>query len=236
MPDGLICSVCDAREFNDTKVLWSELIAEWQLTKAEVDYIDRQQGCHCAACGTNLRGNALGHAIRQAMGTNLGLQAAIQSGAFDNWRVLDLNGLPGGLSVILQSLPHYVRRDFPEIDIHRLPFDDGSFDLVLHSDTLEHVAVPVLALQECRRVLVPGRRLCFTAPIIVGRLTRSRAGLPPSYHGLPGENAGDFIVHHEFGADLWTIVFEAGFSDLAMSQVAYPSGIAISAWDRGVES
>jgi SAM-dependent methyltransferase len=166
------------------------------------------------------------------MGTDLALRPAIQSGAFDKWRVLDLNGLPGGISVTLPALPNYVRRDFPDIDIHELPFDDGTFDLVLHSDTLEHVATPVLALQECRRVLVPGRRLCFTAPVIVGRLTRNRAGLPPSYHGSPGDNAGDFIVHNEFGADIWTTVFEAGFSDLAMSQVAYPSGIAISAWDR----
>src|SRR5208282_3830755 len=42
--------------------------------------------------------------------------------------------------------------------------------LVIHSDTLEHVERPVRALEECRRVLAPGGRVCFTVPIIVGRL------------------------------------------------------------------
>jgi hypothetical protein len=40
MTEDLICSICDGHDFNDTKVLWPELIAEWQLTRSEVDYID----------------------------------------------------------------------------------------------------------------------------------------------------------------------------------------------------
>lgn len=58
-----------------------------------------------------------------------------------------------------------------------LPFADASFDIVLHSDTLEHVGHPVLALHGCRRVLAPTGRLCFTAPIVVGRLSRSLPNL-----------------------------------------------------------
>ena len=49
----------------------------------------------------------------------------------------------------------------------------GTYDLVVHSDTLEHVPDPVRALQECRRVLRPLGACCFTVPIVVGRLTRS---------------------------------------------------------------
>lgn len=223
------CSLCGGGEFSETRVLWPALIAEWQLTKDEVDYVDHQQGCRCVGCGTNLRGNALGTAIREAIGTTLPLEAAVRSGELDHLKILDLNGVPG-VSSLLSSLPAYARRNYPEIDIHALPFEDASFDLVIHSDTLEHVAVPVLGLQECGRVLKPGGRLCFTVPIIVGRLTRSRAGLPPSYHGDPEMDAGDFIVHTEFGADIWTMVFAAGFTDLAMNHIDYPSGIAISAW------
>ena len=231
MTDLLRCSRCGGMEFAEGKVLWPELIAEWQLTSTEVEYIDRQQGCACVRCGTNLRSNALGNAIRQALNTSLPLDLAVQVPTFASWRILDLNGVPG-LSEVLCKLPNYLRRDFPDVDIHALPFEDASFDLVIHSDTLEHVATPIVALQQCRRVLKPGARLCFTAPIVVGRLTRSRAGLPPSYHGIPGENPADFIVHTEFGADIWTMVFAAGFSDLAMSQLDYPAAIAISAWDR----
>lgn len=84
-----------------------------------------------------------------------------------------------------------------------LPLEADSFDLILHSDTLEHVPQPLLALAECQRVLRPGGTLCFTIPIIVGRLSRSRAGLPPSYHGGSTTGAVDFMVHTEFGADAW---------------------------------
>jgi len=226
----LVCSICGGSEFDDNKVLWPELISAWQLDERETGYIDRQQGCQCRGCGTNLRGVALGDAVRQAVGTTLPLREAVERGLFDGWRVLDVNGTPG-VSAVLAGLPFYERGDFPGTDLHALTHEDGRFDLVIHSDTLEHVAHPVLALEQCRRVLRPGRRLCFTAPIIVDRLTRGRAGLPPSWHGDPTTGADDLLVHSEFGADLWTYVLAAGFTDVALNQVDYPCGIAISAWN-----
>jgi ubiquinone/menaquinone biosynthesis C-methylase UbiE len=45
-----------------------------------------------------------------------------------------------------------------------LPFDDGSFDLVLCAETLEHVRDVQLLLSEARRVLRPGGRLAVTTP------------------------------------------------------------------------
>jgi YHS domain-containing protein len=38
-------------------------------------------------------------------------------------------------------------------------------------------------LTECRRVPRPGGVLCFTVPIVVGRLSRRREGLAKSFHG-----------------------------------------------------
>ncbi len=73
--------------------------------------------------------------------------------------------------------------------MHAIPYAAGTFDIVVHSDTLEHVENPVHALAECRRVLKPGGALCFTVPIIVGRLTRNRKGLPPE---LPGRRCDRF--------------------------------------------
>lgn len=115
--------------------------------------------------------------------------------------------------------------------MHKLPFKDGTFDLVIHSDTLEYVERPVLALQECRRALKAHGRLCFTVPIVVGRMTRHRTGLPPRYHGNPKTADSDFFVRTEFGADAWAAVSRASFSSLAIHQVDFPSAIAISAWD-----
>ena len=45
-----------------------------------------------------------------------------------------------------------------------LPFADGSFDLVVCTETLEHVRDLQLFLSEARRVLVPGGRLAITTP------------------------------------------------------------------------
>jgi ubiquinone/menaquinone biosynthesis C-methylase UbiE len=45
-----------------------------------------------------------------------------------------------------------------------LPFDDGAFDLVVCTETLEHVRDVQLLLSETRRVLEPGGRLAVTTP------------------------------------------------------------------------
>src|SRR5262249_12650310 len=114
-------------------------------------------------------------------------------------------------------------------DMTRLSCADESFDLVVHSDTLEHVDDPARALRECRRVLTASGACIFTAPIVVGRLTRSRRGLPASYHGSPTRQDQDLLVHTEFGADVWTMVIEAGFESCELIAFHYPSGIAIVA-------
>lgn len=48
-------------------------------------------------------------------------------------------------------------------DIHALSFDDGSVGTVIAADTLEHVADPIRAMQEVRRVLEPGGTVVITS-------------------------------------------------------------------------
>jgi SAM-dependent methyltransferase len=226
------CSICGSAEFYSRKVLWPELIAEWQLSEIEAAYIDEQQGCACEACGANLRVVALGDALRETLGTDMPLRAFASTAAAAKLRILDINGA-AGISDTLAVLPLYVRANFPAVDMHALPYGDKSFDLVIHSDTLEHVERPVRALEECRRVLALGGRVCFTVPVIVGRLTRGRAGLAKSYHGDPSNCSDDFIVHTEFGADTWCYLMQAGFTHVAINQVRYPAATALSAWCDG---
>lgn len=49
-------------------------------------------------------------------------------------------------------------------DVLAMPFADGSFDLVLATDIIEHVAEDGRALGEIRRVLRPGGRALLTVP------------------------------------------------------------------------
>jgi SAM-dependent methyltransferase len=59
-----------------------------------------------------------------------------------------------------------------------LPLDDGSFDLVLCAETVEHVRDVQLFLSEIRRVLAPGGVLALTTPA-TGPLTRPEHPLSP---------------------------------------------------------
>jgi ubiquinone/menaquinone biosynthesis C-methylase UbiE len=126
-------------------------------------------------------------------------------------------------------MPRRILAVYPEVDMQQLPYESDRFDLVIHSDTLEHVPGPVRALSECRRVLKPGGFCCFTIPIVVGRLTRTRSGLPPSYHGEESGNQSDYQVQTEYGSDFWAQLFEAGFTECRIVSSEFPSAQAIAA-------
>lgn len=49
--------------------------------------------------------------------------------------------------------------------LHHLPFADASFDVVLSTQTLEHLKQPAESVRELFRVLKPGGRLLMTAPM-----------------------------------------------------------------------
>jgi SAM-dependent methyltransferase len=53
-------------------------------------------------------------------------------------------------------------------DAARIPVPDQSFDAVLCTEVLEHVAEPILVINEIARVLQPGGRVLLTAPLCSG--------------------------------------------------------------------
>jgi len=222
------CGVCGGTSFTSRRVLWDGLVREWQLSPAEAEYMNRQQGETCDACGSNLRSIALANALRAFFQTHAPLQILVNSIAAKNTSILEINEA-GMLSPYLQHFGTYAYGDYPKVDIHALPCPDQSFDIVIHSDTLEHVVNPVHALAECRRVLKPGGALCYTVPAILGRMSRSRAGLPKSFHGDAGTSSDDFVVQTEFGADAWTYCMEAGFTDVSIHSFGWPAATALMA-------
>lgn len=232
--DGTVvesCPVCGGIDFSYREVLWPELVSDWQLSPAEAHYINRQQGYCCIGCSNNLRSMALADAILRAYDFQGTLMEFVGRDFAKTLRVLEINEA-GHLSSIFARLPGHRLVRFPEYDMTNLSFASDTFDLVVHSDTLEHVLNPIAALSECRRVLAGGGRCIFTVPIVVGRPTRSRAGLKNSYHGTQERTDLDYIVHSEFGADVWKYVIEAGFISVRIHSLEYPSALAIEAIEK----
>ena len=227
LQDG-VCQVCAHTTFLHDDVLWPDLVDAWELEPVEVAYINVQQGTRCARCGANVRSQALARALIDLMGGIGPLAGCVETSSAKGLRVLEINEA-GTLTPWLSRLPKHELACYPEYDMTKLPFPGDAFDLVVHSDTLEHVRDPELALRECLRVLVPGGACVFTVPVIVDRLTRSRVGLPPSYHGHADCRETDFLVHTEFGANVWAVVLTAGFSSCQFKTFRYPSGLALIA-------
>src|SRR6202023_1840527 len=155
-------------------------------------------------CGVHLGSSALAAAI---------LWWVHWDGSFQSWvarkpslRVLEINKA-GDLTPWLEQLANHQLVEYPDVDMQELPFADDQWDLILHSDTLEHVDDPRAALIECRRVMVPSGAMCFTIPIIAGRLSRRRDHMPPSYHGSTTDRVYKVIT--EYGADFWVSVLDA---------------------------
>ena len=223
------CPVCGGSIFTDSPILWDALVAGWELSPEERAYVDRQQGTCCSRCGANLRSGALAEALLGAAGGSGTLLEFVDTSAAARLEVLEINQA-GSLNPVLARLPRHRLASYPDIDMQAMPYPDGSFDLVVHSDTLEHVPDPLRALSECRRVLRPAGALCFTVPVIVGRLTRSCAGRPPSFHGTPALESEDMRVQTEFGADMWTWPLRAGFAAVTVTATEYPAALAVTSW------
>jgi len=222
----LTCAVCGCEQYHDIKVLWKELISEWELSPEEIIYINRQQGTLCDKCNGSLRINALAISICEHLRSSKILKDISYNSKYKHLKILDING-SSSVSEVLSIMPNYIRADYPDVDMQKIPYDDNSFDLIIHSDTLEHIPDPVLALAECLRVINEQGAVCFTIPIVVGRLSKSREGLPKSFHGTPDINSDDFVVQTEFGADFWTYAFRAGATSVILNSAEYPSAQAI---------
>jgi SAM-dependent methyltransferase len=104
-------------------------------------------------------------------------------------------------------------------------YSNDFFDLVVHSDVLEHVPDHMKGLQECYRILKKDGYLIFTTPFFGIQLTVVRAVLqdngnilhlrPASYHGDPLNPAG-ILAYYDFGWSLYEDLTKTGFTDVTI--------------------
>ncbi len=111
-------------------------------------------------------------------------------------------------------------------DLERLTFDDGSFDIVVTSDVMEHVRLDAAAHAEIHRVLADGGVYLFTVPhsrdwplTLVRRRVVDPADpskdedvLPPEFHGDTNSPEGGALAYRAYGTDLDRFLSNLGFS------------------------
>lgn len=109
-------------------------------------------------------------------------------------------------------------------NVEDLSFEDGSFDLVVSNDVLEHVADPARAVREMARVLRPGGTCFMTVPFLLEQdenqiRARCEGGkirhlMTPEYHGNPVSDEGS-LVFTVFGWELLEMLRAAGFKEVS---------------------
>jgi SAM-dependent methyltransferase len=106
-------------------------------------------------------------------------------------------------------------------DVQRLTYADASFDLVTHTEVLEHVPDDARAFAELHRVMRPGATMLFTVPLYGGYPTVERARLrhgaiehlmEPAYHIDPLRGEG-ILAFRDYGLDIADRLRAAGFAD-----------------------
>jgi len=108
--------------------------------------------------------------------------------------------------------------DFGQIDyvsdICKIPVPDNSFDVILCTEVLEHVAEPIEALREMLRIVRPGGRILITAPLGSG------------LHQLPYHFYGGFspewyrYFFDKFGCRVVEVTPNGGFFKLLAQECA----------------
>ena len=204
----------------------------------------RRESMFCRSCCSSLRVRLFADVLLSLFGGEArSVAQLVRDEPFRALDVAEINtiGSTGSLHSFLAVLPRLAYSEYRGADglgefvdgvrnedVCRLTYPDAAFDLVLSSDTLEHVPDFRAALRETRRVLRPGGRHIFTVPIVASRpTTEIRAELDaegaivhrlaPVYHG---RGAGpyryipvgsDLLAFTEFGGDLGEHMREAGF-------------------------
>ena len=234
-----LCAVCGRHRLMlyRRRVIPRRLVELWGIPPTLAAAFARKESCFCSRCGANLRARRLAQVIITLFpGTcppapARSLAEWVERPESRSLRIAEINRIEG-LHDQLGRLPRSLSSDYHpgatngsivdgvrSEDLTRLTYPDASFDLVLTSETLEHVPNLEAALAEVRRVLIPGGRHIFTIPqlpdvpktfaraiVLPDGSIENRA--PRICH--PGGDVG-YPVFTEFGADVQDVFERAGF-------------------------
>jgi SAM-dependent methyltransferase len=188
----------------------------WQISTELTSLFNAREGSLCIDCGASIRAQGLAKAIldsKYGFGAK-NLKEWVNKANKNKLKVCELNSCHKlhDTLIKLNNLTYSEYGTDSQQDVENLTYEDNIFDLVLHSETLEHVSNPGTAMDECRRVLKSDGIILFTVPVIWTRSTRQRAKivngkiektLPDSHHGFKTD---DYLVFYEYGVDVGEIM------------------------------
>ena len=206
------CSACGAETrfaFNSW-LLPPDAQDEWADWAGE---FARRETMICSSCSATLRVRRLAEVLLEHYADRAScLAELVEEPGFRRLDVAEVNAV-GALHQFLSRLPklrysEYGAVGVPSEDLTSLSYEEACLDLVLTSETLEHVPDWPRALGETRRVLRPGGRHVFTVPLVPTRLVTEDVSARGWRHArgrgpfrLVGARA-DMLVRTEFGRDL----------------------------------
>ncbi len=242
------CPVCGARLLLLRRPVISKALAtEWGLSPDWIAHFDQREGEICLGCGGSLRVRQLADTIRvwlKTKGAAEGsLMAICKTPVVRGLAVAELNAC-GAAHKAFRMIPGLAYSEYEppsdrvcHEDILKLSYADGVFDLVVHSDTLEHVPDVHAGLAELHRVLKPGGATIFTVPIVSdGRQTIVRAERvngqlvyhkEKSFHGGSYQTTQQYLVCYEFGSDFHNAVREHGFIVEVHASTSNPAVVSL---------
>jgi ubiquinone/menaquinone biosynthesis C-methylase UbiE len=223
------CIVCgrESKFRFDPTIITAQLRAAWGISDGLVEAFNRKESMFCSSCGASLRIRRLATVLVQTFKEINGsscesVAKLVQNDAFRHLKIAEITAC-GALHSCLKDhpnlyysewLPHAkpgeVHKGIRCEDLQRLTYPDDFFDIILTSETLEHVPDPDRAWREIHRTLKDGGCHIFTIPVVPSqRDTIQRARmvngvrenlLRPVYHSPWGRE--DVFVYTDFGMDI----------------------------------
>lgn len=181
------------------------------------------EGVRCARCAAGTIHLSLGAALRTQVRDLAERDAYELSARGPHVDFLRRSARSVTVSEYLPDVPRgKVQGGVRSEDVQQLTFADESFDLVTHTEVLEHVPDDARAFAELHRVLRPRGVMLFSVPLHGGEHTIARARLrdgvvehllPPVHHTDPLRGEG-ILAFRDYGRDILDRVRAAGFSEV----------------------
>lgn len=202
----------------------------------------------CSVCHSFNRQRQMAYVLRKRLGISLGAEWSAPAGF-----TLYNTETTGAVHQALSGKLTYVASEFfgPEHEpgatvdgrrhenLQSLSFGNGSFDVVLSSDVLEHMPDPYRAHREIWRTLRPGGCHIFTVPFsqalerddvrAVMKGGQPQLLAPALYHGDPVRPDEGILVWTIFGMEMLSRLEQIGF-DLVVHNIHAPELGIVGDW------